>query len=109
MRFSDEQLQDFYEQFIEHSKTEEHMHAAYTARIADYERSQQELRDTLEDTTDALNSLTHSISSMLTAWEIAQGAWKFTGFIGGVAKWVAGVSIAVATLWYMIKQGGAPK
>ncbi len=102
MRFSDEQLQKFYDQYVEHVKMED---AIYARNEAD----QKELRRTLQETTEALDALTESISDMMVAWNIAQGAWRFTGWLGSVVKWVAGVAIAAGTIIYVIKHGAPPK
>lgn len=94
-RFSDEELQKFYAEFVDHIEAEKAVQNTLTEAVN---------RNTL-----LVTESTRSTKELLEAWNAAQGALKVVAVLGRAVKWMAGIVGAVGVIWYTMRHGGPTK
>lgn len=59
-----------------------------------------------ENIANKIDEIRTDVSELLVLWRNAKGFGNFTKALGSFAKWLAGVIIAVAAAWGILKKGG---
>ena len=97
-RFSDEELHQFRQQFIDHveqfGQHEEDERAKYDC-----------LLETLNANTAAINRTEESTKDMVAAWEAAQGAVKVAAAMGTLFKFLAGLAFVGGFFTWLASHG----
>lgn len=97
-RFSDEKLQQFYEEFETHKMDFEEYRL-------EQDRIHTEFLQAIRDNTHAVADLARRASGIIEVWEASQGAVKVLNWVSKGVKWIAGIGIAVSGIWLFLKTG----
>lgn len=97
-RFTDEKLQEFYEEFVDCREQTQ--------------KDREGLLAALQQNTAAIKAQSQATEELVTAWNAAQGFVKVMAALASVAKALIPVGLLLGAFWYFIKTGhwtkGAP-
>lgn len=97
-RFSDEELRQFRQEFLDHVEQFEQHEEDEQAK---YDR----LLKTLADNTAAIRRTEESTKDMVAAWEAAQGAVKVGAALGTLFKWLASLAFIGGIFTWLASHG----
>ena len=91
VRFSDDKLHEFYDEFQEHVRLEGELYGNLMRKI--------------DANTAATEALTKSTMTLVKAWNAAEGVATFGSWIGRVALWISSIAGVIAGVWYLVVHG----
>ena len=91
VRFSDDKLHEFYDEFQEHVRLEGELYGKLMRKI--------------DANTVATEALTNSTMNLVKAWNAAEGVATFGSWLGRVALWISSIAGVIAGVWYLVVHG----
>lgn len=86
LRFSDDQLNQFYLEFKEHVAGEHRI-------VEELMRCLKENKNSVNENTEKLETLSKDSRDLIDAWRAANGAVKVAAALGNAFKWLSGLAI----------------
>lgn len=86
LRFSDEELNRFYNEFKDHVAGENKV-------VEELMRCLKENKDSVNENTEKLEALSRDSQDLILAWHAASGAVKVAAALGHAFKWLSGLAI----------------
>ena len=104
-RFTDGELQSFYQEFREHAANSNMRYSELCEEIKRIAQITHELAETNRQNSDSIRLLAESTSDLVAAWKAANGAVTVAAWLGKFAKWFGSIAVVVAAIWYFLKTG----
>lgn len=98
-RFSDDKLNEFYDEFKAHEKEESDISRQLLDCLGDNRRAIDEIR---EENRAAIAQIRNDTRELIEAWQAAEGAVKVAGVLGAFVKWLSGVAVIG---WLVVEMG----
>lgn len=92
-RFSDDELNHFYEDYKLHKNEEVQLSNRLLECQDELRLAIDKLSENVESNQQSLNRLSTETKDLVSTWHDAQGAVKVMAWIGGVIKWIGGITI----------------
>jgi len=100
MRFSDEKLNRFYQDFKQHVDLVDKHIADFKDHVENEKLLIERIADGQEANTRAIESLAKNTSDLVEAWNGAQSVVKMGSLLGKFGKWLTGLAfLGVAFKW----------